>query len=253
MIKQLVDYFQKNKTLVDPIVMTKILEEVKIHLPLIINISHQKGGVGKSTMAWNLADAFRSLGLKVKLIDIDLQNTCIDLNDLREEPFTDIVQIEDEQHLISLINNVEEEPDEIYIIDSGGFDSSLTRLAIMGSDINLTPVADRVTEVLAVVKKYSKILYEIEASSNENVKSYVFLNRIHPFATRFEHIEEMVDDSQHMSMFDAIVRDRAIYDKSLVDGRTVFEASDLKGHESAVSEMLAVCYELMKIHTKKEQ
>ena len=243
MMKWLVDYFQKSKT----------LEEVKIHLPLIINISHQKGGVGKSTTAWNLADAFRSLGLKVKLIDIDLQNTCIGLNNLRDKPFTDIVQIEDEQHLINIINNVEEEDDDILIIDSGGFDSSITRLAIMGADINITPVADRVTEVLAVIQKYSKTLLEIEASSNEKVESYVFLNRIHPFATHFEHIEEMIEDSQHMSMFDAIVRDRAIYDKSLVDGRSVFEASDIKGHEAAVSEMLAVCYELMKIHIKKEQ
>lgn len=231
--------------------MAKLLKEIPSHFPLIVNLSHQKGGVGKSTLAYNIADAFRILGFKVKLLDVDIQNTCGGLNGLREEPFTDIEKVSDERKLVELINDSSTDGSEIIIIDTGGFDSALSRLAIMGSDINLTPVSDKVTEVLAVVQKYNQTLGEIESSTENRVSSYVLLNRIHPFAKHFGHIEEMIEDSTHMNMFKTIVKDRAIYDKSFIDGRTVFEASDLKGHEEAMDEILSVCYELIEMHVKK--
>jgi chromosome partitioning protein len=228
-----------------------LLKKLSLHFPLIINLSHQKGGVGKSTLAYNIADAFRILGYKVKLLDVDIQNTCGGINDLREIPFTDIQKVADESRLIELINNSSDDGSEILIIDTGGFDSTLSRLAIIGSDINITPVSDKVTEVLAVVQKYSQTLEEIKMDTDTHVSSCVLLNRIHPFAKHFEHIEEMIEESRQMDMFKSIVRERAIYDKSFIDGRTVFEANELKGHENAMDEMLSICYELIKIHVNK--
>ena len=228
-----------------------LLKKLSSHFPLIVNFSHQKGGVGKSTIAYNIADAFRILGYKVKLLDVDIQNTCGGLNALREEPFKDIEKVANEAKFIELINNSSSDNSEVLIIDTGGFDSSFSRLAIMGSDINLTPVSDKVTELLAVVQKYSQILREIETDTDTDVSSYVLLNRIHPFAKHFEHIEDMIKESPQMDMFKSIIRERFIYDKSFIDGRTVFEASELKGHESAMDEILSVCYELIEIHVNK--
>jgi len=131
----------------------ELLKKLLSHFPLIVNMSHQKGGVGKSTLAYNIADAFRILGYKVKLLDMDIQNTCSGINGLREIPFNNIEKVADETRLIELINDSSADGSEILIIDTGGFDSALSRLAIMGSDINLTPVSDKVTEVLAVVQK----------------------------------------------------------------------------------------------------
>ena len=228
-----------------------LLKKLSSHFPLIVNLSHQKGGVGKSTLAYNITDAFRILGFKVRLLDVDIQNTCGGLNGLRETHFDDIEKVADEARLIELINNSSTDGSEIIIIDTGGFDSALSRLAIMGSDINLTPVSDKVTEVLAVVQKYSQTLGEIETDTNTRVSSYVLLNRIHLFAKHFEHIEEMIEESSQMDMFRSIVRDRSIYDKSFIDGRTIFEATELKGHKEAMDEILSVCYELIEIHVDK--
>ena len=228
-----------------------LLKKLATNFPLVVNLSHQKGGVGKSTLAYNIADSFRILGYKVKLLDVDIQNTCGGLNGLREIPFEDIEKVADEARLVELINDSSTDGSEILIIDTGGFDSALSRLAIMGSDINLTPVSDKVTEVLAVVQKYSQTLGEIEMDTDTDVSSYVLLNRIHPFAKHFEHIEEMIEESAQMDMFKSIVRDRSIYDKSFIDGRTIFEAPELKGHENAMDEMLSVCYELIEMHVNK--
>lgn len=226
---------------------------------MILNLSHQKGGTGKSTIAYHLAMAFILLEFKVKLLDLDIQDTCVSLNELREEKLDYIINVTEEQEFVDIINNATEE--EIIIIDSGGFDSTLTRLAIMGADINLTPVADKVTELLAVIKKYSVILEEIEEETEIKVKSYVLLNKIHLFASKFEHIKELLQDQERMQLITTlkevageetkaplIIRDRNIYDKSLIEGKTVQETPERKGYEGASYEIEKLAKTLLQIH-----
>jgi len=224
---------------------------------MVIDISHQKGGTGKSTIAYNLAEAYRRQDKKVTLYDLDLQHTCIGINGLREDPHDDILTIDNETDLINIINNATD--DEIIIIDSGGFDSSLTRLAIMGADINLTPVADKVTELLAVIQKYSVILEEIERDTGEHIESYILLNKIHIFAEKFAHIEEMIKENPRFKILrnDAgkplMIRDRPIYNKSFIDGRSVHEATDLKGSEYAANEIDALSKRLLDIYGERKK
>ena len=228
---------------------------------MIINLSHQKGGTGKSTLAYNLTRAFHIMGYKVKLLDLDSQNTCVNINELREEELDYIVNIEHKEDLIEEINTHNE--DEIIIIDSGGFDSNITRLAIQGADINLTPVADKVTEVLAVTKKYSLILEDLAKETNDDIRTYILLNKIHIFATDFKHIENNIAHQERMNLvmrkkvvknkeveIPLIIRDRGIYDKSLIEGKTVQEANDLKGHEAASDEMEKLAKALIEIDKK---
>ncbi len=225
--------------------MAKSLNKNRLNLPFIINLSNQKGGVGKSTLAYNIADGFRSLGFRVKLIDMDIQNSCMGLNSLRDKAFGDIEKVTDEARLVEIINDSSLDEFEVLVIDTGGFDLALSRLAMVGADINLTPVSDKVTELLGLVQKYSKILHEIESDGRNSVLSYTLLNRVHPLATQFEHIEEIVKQSSQMRMMKSVIRERSIYDKSLIHGESVFEAKELKGHKSAKDEILSLCYELI--------
>ena len=218
---------------------------------MVIDISHQKGGTGKSTIAYNLADAYRKQGKKVKLYDLDLQHTCIGLNGLRDNPFNDIFTVDNENELVDIINKAQKE--DIIIIDSGGFDSSLTRLAIMGADINLTPVADKVTELLAVIQKYSVILDEIKQETGEEVKSYIILNKIHIFAEKFEHIEEMIEENSQLKMLKLnnkplAIRERAIYNKSFINGRSIYEAKELSGYKDSINEFNNLSKKLLEIY-----
>ena len=227
---------------------------------MIINISHQKGGTGKSTIAYNLAIALMLLGYTVTLVDADIQNTVTSINELRETPLDFVIIINDEDELVNFINNANAE--DIIIIDSGGFDSSLTRISIMGADINVTPLSDKVTELLAVVKKYSVILEEIEEEIKKNVITHILLNKIHPFATKFEHIIDIIDNEPRFKLLTrkigddvnfieipVMIRDRNIYDKSLIEGYGVCESevSKLKGHADAKQEINILAQKLINL------
>ena len=50
-------------------------------MPIIIAVAHQKGGVGKSTLAANLAAYFRKNGTDSAVVDADIQGSITNLVD----------------------------------------------------------------------------------------------------------------------------------------------------------------------------
>ena len=57
--------------------------------PIIITLSHQKGGVGKSTLAFNLAAYFQKQGDACAVVDSDLQGTITEIyNNFSEDKET---------------------------------------------------------------------------------------------------------------------------------------------------------------------
>jgi chromosome partitioning protein len=183
---------------------------------MIITVAHTKGGVGKSTLTWNLAHSFKELGKTVTIIDLDFQQTLFFINQIRGTDTFTVLQPQTVRELMQeLIHPTN--PTDITIIDVGGFDTDINRLAIDYSHKILIPISDSVTEVLGF-KTFEGILDTLILGESE---ISVVLNNIHPLTKNFDTIKEAVGDKY--KLLNTVIRSRKVYKTTLGTGASVFD------------------------------
>lgn len=190
---------------------------------MIISINHQKGGVGKSTIAFNLAVELAK-DYKVEIVDLDVQRTITATQKIRSnnenlKPLK-INCLNNESEFESFFKN--KDKDTLYIFDTGGFDSSLNRNAIYFSDLVITPVSDKFNEVSGLMK-FKEILEELEEVTKSDMKVHVLLNNINPQIKKFDSIKAFLNSNKEFVLLDSILKTRVDYDKASWLGKSVFE------------------------------
>ncbi len=189
---------------------------------MILTISHQKGGVGKSTIAWNIAVHFSKL-LPTTIIDLDTQQSLTQTNQIREsvglEPLK-IMQISNAGELAQYIEKDSQE--RLTIIDSGGFDSAFNRVAIVGSDMLITPVSDKPFDLMGL-QKYEEILKSLSAIQKETIKTNILFNNLNPAMKNFGDLIEFICSSEHFELMTSVLRQRVDISNSIGVGKSVKE------------------------------
>ena len=196
----------------------------------IITLAHQKGGTGKSTLAWNLAVEMRKkynrYGYKNFIfVDLDNQESVTMTNRLRmqygQDPL-EIIRFTDDERvkLEEFINSIED--DTLVIIDSGGYDADLNRLAIIASDFVITPVSSDYMEIFGL-QKFKSILEELSTIKQETVVVNVVLNKIDPKLKDFTDIVDFINDIKNFKLLDTVLRFRSDYKHSIGYGFSVKE------------------------------
>jgi len=190
---------------------------------MIISVSHQKGGVGKSTLAYNIAVELSKL-YPVEVVDLDVQQTLTACNVIRskfgQEKLT-IHSFEENKDFIKYLNNDTDK--KITVIDTGGFDSGLNRVAIYASDFIITPVSTEFLEIIGL-EKYKKILKEVSQKVGRDIKTHVVLNKIHHAQQNFEDISEFINAaSDQFELLQSVIRRRSDFSISLGHGFSVCE------------------------------
>jgi len=189
---------------------------------MIITISHQKGGVGKSTLAYNVAVEL-SKKHNVEVIDLDVQQTVTAYNRIRHEMGQNPLPV----HIFTTAEELEIyfeslDDDTVVIIDSGGFDSSLNRFAMLVSDFLITPVSSEFTEILGL-QKYESILRELSEQSGMTIVTNVVLNKTNPNQKKFDEVNEFISSSPHFNLMDSMMRRRVDFANSVAYGFSVRE------------------------------
>lgn len=207
---------------------------------MIITVAHTKGGVGKSTISINLAATLVAKRSDIEIVDLDFQKTITYLNNIRENKFH-VRSFSSTDELVTWFKT--RDANKIAVIDVGGFDSPLNRLAMLISDIVITPVSDSPTEILGLIR-FEKILEEIEKNSDEKIQPYLLLNQIDYRKKNNEEIESFVSKKKRFTLLDSVLRSRADYKRSLGTGEGVVEV-DKKG--KAAKEIKALAKEIKKL------
>ena len=190
---------------------------------MTIAISNQKGGVGKSTIAWNLAISLQK-NHNVEIVDLDNQKTLTYANEIRKagkktKPLK-IISMETSSELKTYFDNDNDE--RISIIDIGGFDSSMNRMAIIAADVIITPVSDKGFDILGI-KSYEEVLLQLSKLIKETIVVQVLLNNINPKKSKLQGLREFLNKSDHFKLMDTVIRNRADYDRSASAGMNAIE------------------------------
>src|SRR5690349_6949804 len=120
---------------------------------MIVTIGNTKGGVGKTTLAVNLAIARALGGRDVWLIDADRQGTTQTAISMRadqgRQPGIACAKYDDGPTLRAQVKQQAGRFDEV-IIDAGGRDSTALRAALVLSDLLVVPFQPRSYDVWAL-------------------------------------------------------------------------------------------------------
>ncbi len=190
-----------------------------MQLPYIITVAHQKGGTGKTTTAVNLAVEF-SKTHPVTLIDFDAQHLATFFNQRRDTPLP-MAQIDGAEAFKEYVEDLEP---RLYVIDVGGFDSTLTRYAMIAADLLITPVNTDYMEVASLMRSFTKIIHAVQ-QAGKPLRAKVLFSRVHPSAKHaIEEAKELVESKgEFFEVFDTVIRYRADYDRAYKQAKSVIE------------------------------
>jgi len=214
---------------------------------MIIAISHQKGGVGKSTLAYNLSVEL-SKKYQTKVVDLDVQQTITACNVIRSkfgQKRLNILSFEDKKEFVNFLNNDPE--DTLTIIDTGGFDSGLNRVAMYAADLIITPVSTEFLEVIGL-EKYKKIIKEVSKKVDKPIKTHVVLNKIHHAQQNFNDIKDFIDKSPNQfTLLNTVIRRRSDFTISLSHGFSVCEFDKNSDSSKEIKKLVAEISKILNI------
>ena len=112
--------------------------------------------------------------------------------------------------------------DKLTIIDSGGFDRAFNRVAIVGSDMLITPVSDKPFDLMGL-QKYEEILKSLSGIQKETIKTNILFNNLNPAMKNFGDLIEFICSSEHFELMTSVLRQRVDISNSIGLGKSVKE------------------------------
>lgn len=188
----------------------------------IITVAHQKGGVGKTTLALNLAACLKQGGLQVGVLDTDVQGSLAGIADGLEG----IAFVPPEE-----LSNIGKLPYDILVIDTPPYLVNTLEDLFAISDFVLIPTKTGFFDVMAI-RATMAILRNVQ-QKHPNLKYGVVLNMLKSSTSITEDIIKILQ-SYDANVLKTRIFDRVSYTRSSITNG-VFDTEDAKAHEEIVS------------------
>jgi chromosome partitioning protein len=213
---------------------------------MIVLVGGQKGGVGKTTLAVNLAAMRSRAGRDVLLIDADRQGSAnlwagIRHEDSRDAPVPCVQKVG--RGLAADIRDLATRYEDV-VIDAGGQDSVELRAAMAIAEFALFPIQPSIFDA-ATLETLAELVAQAQALNTKLVAAVVInLASTHPRVKEADEAKELVVEYGDLHLLEIVIRERIIFRKSARDGLCVFESGDRD--RSAETEMNALYREVFR-------
>ena len=189
----------------------------------IICVANRKGGVGKTTLATNLAVALNTKGKSI-LIDADEQQSAFKWTNQRD----DIECITIHSDLLEKLEQLDKEYEYI-LIDVAGRDSTIFREALLVSDTLIVPTQPSLLDL--EVLDYMQEKVKTAKQTNENLKAYVLINRAAVRTTELKDAIEFIAEFDQFKLLKTVLFERKQFRDAIVESKSVTEMNASKAKD----------------------
>lgn len=190
---------------------------------MILTVGNIKGGVGKTTLALNVAIVRANMGKDVLLIDGDEQHTALTFTELRTEqlgsPGYTSVSLQGAA-LRTQARQLAPKYDDI-IIDVGGRDTGSLRAALTVTETLLIPVQPRSFDIWSV-DQMTELVKEAR-EINENLRAVVLLNAADAQGKDNLEAAEALKESEGLELLPFTICRRKAFPNAASNGKAVTE------------------------------
>ena len=190
---------------------------------MILTVGNIKGGVGKTTLALNVAIARANMGKDMLLVDGDEQHTALTFTELRTEqlgrPGYTSVSLQGAA-LRTQVRQLTPKYDDI-IIDVGGRDTGSLRAALTVTETLLIPVQPRSFDIWSVDQMTHLVKEAREI--NGTLRAVVLLNAADAQGKDNEEAAEALRDHEGLDLLPCTIGRRKAFPNAASSGKAVTE------------------------------
>lgn len=206
---------------------------------MILTVGNTKGGVGKTTLAVNLAIARATSGSDVLLVDGDEQRTALTFTELRTElrgsPGYTAVALEGGA-IRTQVRQLAPKYDDV-VIDVGGRNTGSLRAALTVSNVLLIPMQPRSFDLWAI-DQVGELVGEAK-ELNPDLRVLIVINAADPQGSDNQDTAAALHDTPDMVVLPGTIGRRKAFPNAAAAGQSVIEPSRDKDAK-AIAELMAL-------------
>ncbi len=208
---------------------------------MIVTLTNQKGGCGKSTATMNLALGTAALNYKTALIDADEQKSCIET--LQDHSKQNLSLYEAGRDVDSLAMELKDKFHYIFI-DTPPHSHHIMFQAMAVSDFIIIPLQASPLDIRSA-KRTIDACEKVQEEVGRRIPCYFLLNRVNPRTNLSKEIGAYIRELYTVPLLQSRLHNRVAYAQSLMHGKSVIEFSRSSDAAVEVTNLLKEVHRIM--------